>query len=94
MKTFGPLFAGRIHVKDAPFIHVAPTAEVEYPYRSTNHSVILRNGIVFGVWRKKKRTFEEHFLTALGGRNLEDTHRQAAFEAANKNASASGEDLE
>lgn len=75
MQTHGKyLFVGKLYLKEAPLIHLAPTTEIEYPWRVCKKSMIIRyrknKGIVIGLWRKNKKDWSETVLEALKGRNL------------------------
>ena len=71
MKThdFGPAFWQIIRLsKDAPIIHMAPTTEIEHPYREST-SLILRlpfgRGLVIGWWQNSGKDEFEALAAAI-----------------------------
>lgn len=55
-------------------IDVAPTKEIEWPYRECKHSIIIRiwsgKAICFGRWKFSGMSETEALLSALEGTNL------------------------
>lgn len=55
----------------SPFLHTAPTNELEIPFRTSSSLVVRiwpRKGLVLGRWRKTGRGETEAILTAIQGR--------------------------
>jgi hypothetical protein len=70
-RDMGPLFAHTVNLQPGtPFVHRAPTDEIEPPYRRSN-SVIIKiwpgKGIVLGRWRNTWRSESDALYTALQG---------------------------
>jgi hypothetical protein len=70
-RDMGPFFAHTVNLKPgAPFLHTAPTDEIEPPYRRSN-SVIIKiwpgKGLVLGRWRHTYRSDDAALYTALQG---------------------------
>jgi hypothetical protein len=67
----GPLFAHTVNLKPGtPFIHRAPTDEIQPPYRRSNSFIIKiwpGKGIVLGRWRHTWRNESDALYTALQG---------------------------
>ncbi|MER5754424.1 hypothetical protein [Streptomyces sp. NPDC002088] len=67
----GPFFAHTVNLKPgAPFLHTAPTDEIEPPYRQSNSTVIKiwpGKGIVLGRWRNTWRSESDALYTAVQG---------------------------
>lgn len=70
-RDMGPFFAHTLNLKPgAPFLHTAPTDELEIPFRRSNSLVVKiwpGKAIVLGRWRHTGRTETEGILTALQG---------------------------
>jgi hypothetical protein len=67
----GPFFGFTINlIPKAPFLHTAPTDELEFPYR-TARSLVVKfwpgKGLVLGRWRHTGRTETEALLIATQG---------------------------
>lgn len=79
MKEWGNhLFTGKIWVRDdSPFIHVAPTWEIEEPFRFSAKTLhIKRNknqARVIGLWHVTDKPISIHLLEALRGKVIETT---------------------
>src|ERR1700683_2359614 len=76
MQTYGkPFFIGFNYLKsDSPIFHLAPTTEIEHPWRVCPKSLVIRlpksRGIVIGKWRSNIRPWEETLLEILKGREI------------------------
>ena len=74
------LFTGIIYVRGAPLIHVAPTTEIEHPWRKCKRSVIIRlwkgKALVLGFWRDNDKPWHDSLLEAVNGRIMDDQERQ------------------
>lgn len=67
----GPIFVQSIWLRDdSPMFHLAPTFELESPYRESKSLVVRspfsRRAFVFGWWRKTGRTEDEALTAAVG----------------------------
>ncbi|MFE9525109.1 hypothetical protein [Streptomyces sp. NPDC006631] len=67
----GPFFAHLLNLKPgAPFLHTAPTDEIERPYRRSK-SVVVKiwpgKGLVLGRWRNTWRNENDALYTAVQG---------------------------
>lgn len=69
-RDFGRLFFHVVDLQPGPFLHTAPTQEIEEPFRSST-SLIVRfwpgKGLVIGWWRDSGMDEEEALLAALDG---------------------------
>lgn len=67
----GPFFFHTVNLRPkSPFLHTAPTNEIEPPYRWSFSRVVKiwpGKGIVLGRWRYIDRSEKEALLTALQG---------------------------
>jgi hypothetical protein len=71
----GPLFVHTVRLKPGtPFIHRAPTNEIEEPFRHSRSVIfnLFRRGVVVGVWRKTDRDPEDALLDALDGQVIQE----------------------
>lgn len=79
MKEWGShLFTGKVWVRDGtPFIHFAPTWEIEEPFRfcgRTLHVKLNKNtAFVVGIWRLTGKSVSIHLLESLRGKTIEDS---------------------
>src|SRR5215467_2824432 len=77
MQTYGNhIFAGKLYLKkNAPLFHLAPTTEIEYPWRVCKNSLVIKyfpkRGIVLGMWQKNNREWHETVLDILEGRYVD-----------------------
>ena len=65
-----PLFWHSVRLtREAPLVHVAPTRELEYPYRTSQRSLILKltrtRGIVLGWWKESGMNEYDHLMAAI-----------------------------
>jgi hypothetical protein len=67
----GPFFTHTLNLKPgAPFLHTAPTDEIEPPYRRSKSLIIkvwAGKGIVLGRWRNTYRNENDALYTAIQG---------------------------
>jgi hypothetical protein len=76
VQTHGrPFFVGFNYLRsDAPIIHLAPTTEIEYPWRVCPKSLVIKlpkgRGMVMGKWKFNVRPWEETLLEILKGREI------------------------
>jgi hypothetical protein len=77
MQTHGRwLFVGKLGdlTDDAPRFERQPTAEIEYPYRYCNKTLVVKfrgEGYVLGWWRKNKHDDHLHHVLKVIGRNMD-----------------------
>lgn len=67
----GPFFVHAVNLRPhTPFLHTAPTDEIDAPYRRS-HSLIVKiwpgKGLVFGRWKNTWRNENEALYTAVQG---------------------------
>jgi len=81
----GPIFTHTVRLKPGtPFIHRAPTNEVEEPFRRSNSVIVnlFRRGLVIGFWRKTNREEDEALLDALFGTVIQEAAPLEEFASA------------
>jgi hypothetical protein len=66
------LFTGIENVKGYFVFDIAPIYEIEYPWRICNFALYVhiwpRKALVFGWWKNKKTSVDQHLLDAMRGR--------------------------
>jgi hypothetical protein len=99
VQTYGKyIFVGLNHLKpDAPYFHLAPTHEIEHPWRICRKSLVIRllcgKGLVIGLWRKNKEHWEKSLMEILKGRVVDIQETTASNAGITEDIPANRENL-